>query len=157
MFMRIGGGMPKRRFAEPTAEYLGRRKPTNLSLDPDAIVRGEAYAIANDVSITARAAGRDRAARAVGELLELVEVVEVDGVRLRRAMTSGLLDFEDAVQAAAAEACGARCIATGNLRDYCAATVPAVQPGAAMAQFTATDGHPAPHAPPRTLERTPQL
>jgi hypothetical protein len=44
--------MPKRRVAEPTAEYLGRRKPTNLSLDPDAIVRGEAYAIAHDVSLS---------------------------------------------------------------------------------------------------------
>lgn len=44
--------MTKRRVAEPTAEYVGRRKPTNLSLDTDAIVRGEAYAIANDVSLS---------------------------------------------------------------------------------------------------------
>jgi hypothetical protein len=44
--------MPKRQVAEPTAEHMGRRKPTNLSLDPDAIVRGEAYAIAHDVSLS---------------------------------------------------------------------------------------------------------
>jgi predicted nucleic acid-binding protein len=111
-----------------------------------------AHAVTTIFYITARAAGRDRAARAVRELLELVEVVAVDGALLRRAMTSGLLDFEDAVQAAAAEACGARCIATRNLRDFAAATVPAMLPGAAMALFTVTHAHPAPHAPPRTTD-----
>ena len=44
--------MPKRRVAEPTAEYVGRKKATNLSLTPEAIVRGEAYARAENASLS---------------------------------------------------------------------------------------------------------
>jgi hypothetical protein len=45
--------MPKRRVAEPTAQYAVRRKPTNLSLEAEAIVRGEAYARQHGVSLSA--------------------------------------------------------------------------------------------------------
>ena len=44
--------MPKRRVAEPTAQYVARRKPTNLSLEAEAILRGEAYAQAHGVSLS---------------------------------------------------------------------------------------------------------
>jgi len=44
--------MPKRRVAEPTPEYAVKRKPTNLSLEAEAIRRGEAYARAQGVSLS---------------------------------------------------------------------------------------------------------
>lgn len=97
-----------------------------------------AHAVTTVFYVTARAVGRERAARAVRELLELVDVVPVDGDLLRRAMISGILDFEDAVQAAAAESCSARCIATRNIRDFADAAVPAMLPGAALALLTVT-------------------
>jgi hypothetical protein len=44
--------MPKRRVAEPTAEYVGRKKATNLSLTAEAIERGEQFAQAKDLSLS---------------------------------------------------------------------------------------------------------
>jgi hypothetical protein len=45
--------MTKRRVAEPTAEYAVKRKPTNLSLEAEAIRRGEAHARSQGVSLSA--------------------------------------------------------------------------------------------------------
>lgn len=44
--------MPKRRVAEPTAEYVGRKKATNLTLTAKAIARGERYAQAKNLSLS---------------------------------------------------------------------------------------------------------
>jgi hypothetical protein len=44
--------MTKRRVAEPTAEYAVKRKPTNLSLEAEAIRRGEAKASELGISLS---------------------------------------------------------------------------------------------------------
>lgn len=59
--------MPKRRVAEPTAEYVAKKKATNLSLSAEAIERGERYARANDLSLSALV---DRLLEALPEIRE---------------------------------------------------------------------------------------
>ena len=43
-----------------------------------------------------------------------------------------MADFEDALQVAAARACGARHIVTRNVRDYARSPTPAVEPREAL-------------------------
>ena len=62
------------------------------------------------------------------DLTSFVDVVPAGARALRRALSLGMPDFEDAMQAAAAEAQGADVIATRNLRDYRASPVPARTP-----------------------------
>ena len=46
-----------------------------------------------------------------------------------------MADFEDAMQVAAARACGARYIVTRNVRDYAGAPIRAVDPRAALSDL----------------------
>lgn len=52
---------------------------------------------------------------------------------MRYALDLPMADFEDALQTAAARACGARSIVTRNVRDFARSPVPAVTPGAVLA------------------------
>lgn len=49
------------------------------------------------------------------------------------ALSLPMNDFEDAMQVAAARACGARLIVTRNLRDFHSSPIPAVPPAEALA------------------------
>ena len=69
-------------------------------------------------------------------LLEWVEIAPTDAESVRFAASLPMDDFEDALQVAAAEACGARQIVTRNLRDYSASPIPAVSPQEALANPT---------------------
>ncbi len=62
------------------------------------------------------------------ELTEFVEVAPSSTESLRQAARLDLRDFEDAMQVAAAIACGADVIATRNVRDYAKAPIDAVTP-----------------------------
>jgi len=72
-------------------------------------------------------------------LTDLVSFIEIAPTRtdhLRMAATLAMRDFEDALQVAAAVACGADVIATRNVRDYKKAPIEAVAPGALIARLT---------------------
>lgn len=69
----------------------------------------------------------------MADVLEFVEVVRTGTADVRYALDLPMADFEDALQAAAARACGARAIVTRNVRDFAHSPVPAVTPGAAFA------------------------
>ncbi len=62
------------------------------------------------------------------EMLDFVEVAPSSADVLRRAVRLDLRDFEDAMQVAAALACGADVIATRNVRDYAKAPIAVATP-----------------------------
>lgn len=66
------------------------------------------------------------------DLTRFVQVAPVSTDSLRQAISLGLRDFEDAMQVAAAMACGADVIATRNVKDYARAPVKAAKPEAIL-------------------------
>jgi predicted nucleic acid-binding protein len=67
------------------------------------------------------------------ELTRFVGVAPADAESIRYAAALPMDDFEDAMQVAAARACGARQIVTRNLGDYERSPIPAVGPQEALA------------------------
>ena len=66
------------------------------------------------------------------ELTRFVSVAPTDTEAIRYAAELPLTDFEDAMQVAAARACGARHIVTRNVRDYRRSPIRAVTPQEAL-------------------------
>ena len=62
------------------------------------------------------------------DLLRFVQVAPTSTDSVRYAASLPMRDFEDALQVAAAVACGANAIATRNVRDYARAPVRATPP-----------------------------
>ncbi|HEX9483287.1 MAG TPA: PIN domain-containing protein [Gemmatimonadaceae bacterium] len=95
----------------------------------DRIARHEArgYVAAHAVTtvyyLVERAKGRGAATTAVSDLLDILDVVALEGADFRRALALGLKDYEDAVQAAACLKVGARFLVTRNERDFKSAPV----------------------------------
>lgn len=80
--------------------------------------------------------GPRRASRVVSDLLRILRVAAVDGERLRQALAFGWSDFEDAVQAACAEAEGAEALVTRDRDGFREATVRIVSPGELLARLS---------------------
>jgi predicted nucleic acid-binding protein len=83
-----------------------------------------------------RQLGRNTAETAISELLTMFEIAPVDEDRLRHAIAFGWADFEDAVQAACAEAANAEYLVTRNKRDFKKAHLDVITP----AEFVALVG-----------------
>ncbi|HSM36115.1 MAG TPA: PIN domain-containing protein [Longimicrobiales bacterium] len=64
-----------------------------------------------------------------------MSVAPTDTEALRYAATLPLSDFEDAMQVAAARACGAEVIATRNVADSRSSPIPARTPGKLLAEL----------------------
>jgi len=79
--------------------------------------------------------GRNGARRFLAGLTQFIGVAETTTESLRTATTLAMNDFEDAMQVAAATACGADIIVTRNLKDYRSSPIPAVSPDAALERF----------------------
>ncbi len=62
------------------------------------------------------------------QLTRNVDVASTETEDIRYAVQLPMRDFEDAMQVAAARACGARAIVTRNLRDYRNSPIPAMSP-----------------------------
>ena len=71
----------------------------------------------------------------IAELIQFVAVAPADTAALRYALSLPLADFEDAMQVAAARACGARHIVTRNVRDFARSPIPATTPQKALAEL----------------------
>ena len=65
-------------------------------------------------------------------LLLIVDVAHILKSDIKSAFTSGMKDYEDAVQASCAERMKADFIVTHNLKDFAASSVPAISPGYAL-------------------------
>ncbi len=68
----------------------------------------------------------------IAELVRFVAVAPADATAVRYAVSLPMADFEDAMQVAAARACGARHIVTRNVRDFARSLIPAMTPRAAL-------------------------
>ena len=71
----------------------------------------------------------------IAELIRFVPVAPTDTPALRYAVSLPIPDFEDAMQVAAARACGAGHIVTRNIKDFTRSPIPAITPGEALAQL----------------------
>ncbi len=71
----------------------------------------------------------------IAELIRFVAVAPADTASLRYALSLPMADFEDAMQVAAARACGARHIVTRNVTDFARSPIPAATPREALAQL----------------------
>jgi len=76
--------------------------------------------------------GRHGARRFLADLTRFIGVAETSTESLRMATALAMSDFEDAMQVAAASACGAETIVTRNLKDYRSSPIPAVSPQAIL-------------------------
>ncbi len=68
----------------------------------------------------------------IAKLIDFVEVAPAAADSLRYSLSLPMSDFEDAMQVAAARACGARYIITRNVRDFTCSPIPAVTPRQAL-------------------------
>jgi len=73
---------------------------------------------------------RETAVSAITNLLDVFTVSTIDDQVIRKAMSWGWSDFEDAVQMAAAAQIGVDYLITRNPRDFKGGVVPVVQPAA---------------------------
>ena len=71
----------------------------------------------------------------IAELVRFVAVAPADTGALRYALSLPMADFEDAMQVAAARACGARHIVTRNVKDFARSPIPAMTPREALERF----------------------
>jgi hypothetical protein len=83
--------------------------------------------------VIARLRKRETAVTALGGLLESFRVAGVDEAVIRRALSWGWRDFEDAVQMAAAVEAGVDYLITRNVSDFEAGPIPVIQPAAFLA------------------------
>jgi predicted nucleic acid-binding protein len=90
------------------------------------------HSVSNLYYIVAPARGGVSTRDFVVELTRFVGVAITDTEALRYAAALPMADFEDAMQVAAARACGARHIVTRNVRDYERAPIRAVDPQEAV-------------------------
>jgi predicted nucleic acid-binding protein len=71
----------------------------------------------------------------IAELVRFVAVAPADAAALRYAVSLPMADFEDAMQVAAARACGAGHVVTRNVRDFARSPIPALTPQEALARL----------------------
>ena len=85
--------------------------------------------------LVAPAHGGVRTRDFIAQLVSFADVAKTGTEETRYAAGLPLADFEDAMQVAAARACGARWIVTRNLRDYTRSPIPAISPSRALTEL----------------------
>ena len=93
------------------------------------------HSMSNLYYLVAPAHGGVRTRDFIVQLVSFVDVAKTGTDAMRHAAELPLADFEDAMQVAAARACGARWIVTRNLRDYERSPIPAVSPRQALTEL----------------------
>ena len=93
------------------------------------------HSVSNLYYIVAPARGGLSTRDFIVELTRFVEVATTDTEAIRYASGLPMGDFEDAMQVAAARACGARHIVTRNVRDYARSPIRAIDPQEALAEL----------------------
>lgn len=88
------------------------------------------HTLANLYYIGAKTTGKDEALRFVDEILAVFDICSGDSLAARTARSLPMADFEDALQAAAAQSAGVGLIVTRNQKDYRRSPVPAATPKA---------------------------
>ena len=91
------------------------------------------HTVSNFYYLVAPSRGGPGARDFILDLTRFVAVAETDTSVVRYAAELPMRDFEDALQVAAARACGARRIVTRNVRDFDRSPIPALTPTEALA------------------------
>ena len=93
------------------------------------------HSVSNLYYVVAPARGGLSTRDFIAELTRFVEVATTDTEAIRYAAGLPMGDFEDAMQVAAARACGARHIVTRNVRDYERSPIRAIDPQEALTEL----------------------
>lgn len=93
------------------------------------------HTVANFYYLVAPTMGSMGTRRFIADLTRFVSVSPTDTNGIRYAAELPMADFEDAMQVAAARACGARLIVTRNVKDYKRSPIPAVVPREALSRL----------------------
>jgi predicted nucleic acid-binding protein len=93
------------------------------------------HSVANFYYLASPVRGEQDSRRFLIELIEFIEVAPTATDSLRYAARLAVKDLEDAMQVAAAAACGAEAIATRNVRDYSRSPIRAVTPAALLREL----------------------
>lgn len=93
------------------------------------------HSISNLYYVVVPNAGKAEILQFISELTRFVEVAATGTEDVRYAMGLPMDDFEDAMQVAAARSCGARLIATRNVRDYVRSPIRALNPLEALEEL----------------------
>lgn len=90
------------------------------------------HSVSNFYYLVAPKIGKPSAKDLVLDLVGFVQVSPTTTDHIRTAAQLGMPNFEDAMQASAALACGAKMVVTRNISDYARSPVPAVLPTQAL-------------------------
>ena len=90
------------------------------------------HSLSNFYYLVTPAGGGSEARDFITELIRFVPVADCGTGAIAFAARLGMADFEDAMQVAAARACGARFIVTRNARDFRRSPIPAITPAEAL-------------------------
>ena len=113
-------------FAAPATELLSRIERSGRS----AYIAW--HTVSNLYYLVAPARGDAVTRDFILDLTRFLSIAPTNTSALRYAASLPLRDFEDAMQVAAAHACGAQHIVTRNLRDFRRSPIPAVSPQEAL-------------------------
>jgi predicted nucleic acid-binding protein len=94
------------------------------------------HTLSNFYCLVSPTQGRDDARSFLVDLTRFVLVAPCDAEAFHFATSLSMPDFEDALQVAAARACGARVIATRNVRDFKASPIPARTPAEVLFELS---------------------
>ena len=86
------------------------------------------HTVSNTWYLARRFAGREWALKAIPVLLRTASVPRAGTLEITRALEFGFGDFEDGMQAAIAETCGADYVVTRNVKDFRRSPVRAIDP-----------------------------
>ena len=90
------------------------------------------HSLSDFYSLVAPVRGGSDARVFIAELIRFVAVAECGTDAIDYAARLGMSDFEDAMQVAAARACGARFVVTRNARGFRRSPIPAIAPQEAL-------------------------
>ena len=126
----IDVALDRRPFSGPASELLDRieRGPDNAFI--------AWHTVSNFYYLVASSRGGAGARDFIVELTRFVAVATTGTAALHYAAALPMADFEDAMQVAAAQACGARYIVTRNTRDYARSPIRAVTPQDALDELS---------------------
>ena len=93
------------------------------------------HTVSNFYYLVAPTRGGPSARDFIVELTRFVEVAATDTRAVRFAAALPMRDFEDAMQVAAARACGAQHIVTRNIADFDRSPIPALTPTEALTEL----------------------
>lgn len=124
-------------------DVLAQRDPFHVAasqvwgLAEHGLINGVVSATSiNDVYYVARKhLGRDRALEGVRLITAVFEVAPIDRTCVDHALGSGMKDFEDGLQVAAAVTVRADFIVTRNVDDFSGAIIPAITPERLLAMI----------------------